>query len=262
MNINEIRWSDGYSTNRLGVVDPDSTDVAPVAEEAREVHKAHAELSAAERERYAARATADRAENASRDAARQAGRSDKKVDAKALRRDVADTREEAAEADLVWDAAVAKMGARRASYLEAVAHQAPALRAEGIAALDAAMLSLASVSSQAQRVEAAMTAALGLLGALEDGGGDFIPRQLVAKRKAFGEGGAPAPYISAARSSMATAMGYAQQILADVREVQKAAVLAAKFEREADEAPDLTDENGAGPLDPDLYDVDGGEDDD
>lgn len=261
MKITEIRWNDGYSTVRLPVIDVDSTEVAAVKKEGKKTLEAHKALKTIERERQAAHVAVDKADEINRAAARQAAIEGLAVKPKELRKRAAADREHAAELDLEWEGAVAKMASRRLKYLEVVEHHTPALRAEAKAALDSAILSVASASQIALRAEGAMLGALEVLGALASG--DFEPRPLVAQRREVGEGGAPTVYISVARDALGKAVGYAAQILQDVKDAEKVA----KFEAEADEAPDIDnepdedDDDAAEALDPDLYDVDGDEGD-
>lgn len=259
MKIHEIRWNDGYSFNRLHVIDEASTEVAAVKKAGAKALEAHGALKAIERERNAAHAAVEASDNDNRAAARRAAESDKPVKPKELRKRAAAMREEAAELDLEWEGAVAKMQSRRLKYLEVIEHYTPALRAEAKAQLDAAIRSVASASQIALRAESVMTGALGILGALASG--DFEPRPLVAQRREFGEGGAPTVYISAARENLGKAVSYAAQILEDVEDAEKVE----KLVEIADESPDIDDEpdeDDDDSLDPDLYDVDGDEVDD
>lgn len=256
MKIDEIRWNDGYTTNRLHIIDEDSTDVAAVKKEGKKAREAHAALKVIERERLSVHAAVDASDADNRAAAREAGAGDTAVKPKELRKRSAALREQAAELDLEWEAAVAKMHSRRHKYLDVIEHHTPALRAEAKTALDSAILSVASASQIALRAEATMTGALSLLGGLASG--NFEPRPLVAQRREMGEGGVPMVYIDVARESLGKAVGYAAQILDEVKAAEKAA----KLEAEADDAPDIDDEpdeddDAAEALDPDLYDVDG-----
>ncbi len=258
MKTTEIRWNDGYSFNRLHVIDPDSTDVAPVKKESKKVRETFASLKAIERERQAAHVAVDKADEINRAAARQAAIEGLAVKPKELRKRAAADRERAAELDLEWEGAIAKMQTRRLKYLEVIEHHTPALRAEAKAALDSAILSVASASQIALRAEAAMLGALEVLGALASG--DFTPRALVAKSREVGEGGAPTVYLSVARENLGKAVGYAAQILQDVKDAEKVE----KLVEIADESPDIDDEpdeddDAAEALDPDLYDVEGDE---
>lgn len=258
MKTTEIRWNDGYGFSRLYVIDPDSTEVAAVKKEGKKALEAHKALKEVERERQAAHVAVDKADEINRAAARQAALEGLAVKPKELRKRAAADRERAAELDLEWEGAVAKMASRRFKYLEVVEHHTPALRAEAKAALDSAILSVASASQIALRAEGAMTGALSILGALASG--DFTPRPLVAQRREFGEGGAPAVYISGAREDLGKAVGYASQILQDVKDAEKVE----KLVEIADESPDIDDEpdeddDAAEALDPDLYDVEGDE---
>lgn len=257
MKIHEIRWNDGYSFNRLHVIDEASTEVAAVKKEGKKTLEAHGALKSIERERNAAHAAVEASDNDNRAAARRAAESDKPVKPKELRKRAAAMREEAAELDLEWEGAVAKMQTRRLKYLEVIEHYTPALRAEAKAQLDAAIRSVASASQIALRAESVMTGALGILGALASG--DFEPRPLVAQRREFGEGGAPTVYLSVARENLGKAVSYAAQILEDVEDAEKVE----KLVEIADESPDIDgepDEDDDDSLDPDLYDVDGADD--
>lgn len=256
MKITEIRWNDGYSFNRLHVIDVDSTEVAAVKKEGKKTLEAHKALKTIERERQAAHVAVDKADEINRAAARQAALEGLAVKPKELRKRAAADRERAAELDLEWEGAVAKMASRRFKYLEVIEHHTPALRAEAKTALDSAILSVASSSQIALRAEGAMLGALEALGALASG--DFTPRALVANSREMGEGGAPTVYLSVARENLGKAVGYAAQILDDVKKAEKVA----KFEAEADDIddePDEDDDDAAEALDPDLYDVDGDE---
>lgn len=256
MKTIEIRWNDGYGFNRLHVVDPESTDVAPVKKESKRTLETHKALKEVERERQAAHVAVDKADEINRAAARQAAIEGLAVKPKELRKRAAADRERAAELDLEWEGAVAKMQTRRFKYLEVIEHHTPALRAEAKAALDSAILSVASSSQIALRAEGAMLGALEILGALASG--DFTPRALVAKSREVGEGGAPTVYLSVARENLGKAVGYASEILQDVKGAEKVE----KLVEIADESPDIDDEpdeddDAAEALDPDLYDVDG-----
>ena len=257
MKTIEIRWNDGYGFTRLHVIDPESTEVAAVQKEGKKTLEAHKALKTIERERQAAHVAVDKADEINRAAARQAALEGLAVKPKELRKRAAADRERAAELDLEWEGVVAKMASRRGKYLEVIEHHTPALRAEAKTALDAAILSVASASQIALRAEGAMLGTLEVLGALASG--DFTPRALVANSREMGEGGAPTVYLSVARENLGKAVGYASQILKDVKDAEKVA----KFEAEADDAPDIDDEpdddDAAEALDPDLYDVDGDE---
>lgn len=260
MKTTEIRWNDGYSFQRLHVIDEASTDVAAVKKEGKKALEAHKALKTIERERQAAHVAVERADEISRAAARQAALEGLAVKPKELRKRAAADRERAAELDLEWEGAVAKMASRRFKYLAVIEHYTPALRAEAKAALDSAILSVASASEISRRAEGAMLGALEVLGGLASG--DFTPRPLVAQRREMGEGGAPSVYISSARENLGKAVGYAAQILEDVKDAEKVERLVDI----ADESPDIDDEpdeddDAADALDPDLYDVDGDEGD-
>lgn len=258
IKIHELRWSDGYTTNRQHVIDEASTDVAAVKKEGKKIRETFASLKAIERERDAAHLAVDKADEINRAAAREAALAGLAVKPKELRKRTVADREKAAELDLEWEGVVAKMAARRLKYLEVIEHHTPALRAEAKAALDAAILSVASASQIALRAEAAMTGALQVIGALASG--DFTPRMPVASQREHGEGGAPTVYISGAREDLAKAVGYAAQILQEVRDAEAVEKLVeiADASPDIDDEPDEDDEDG---LDPDLYDVDGDEDD-
>lgn len=259
MKTTEIRWNDGYSTVRLHVIDEASTEVAAVKKEGKKVRETFASLKSIERERQAAHLAVDKADEINRAAARQAALEGLAVKPKELRKRAAADRERAAELDLEWEGVLAKMQSRRGKYLEVVEHHTPALRAEAKAALDSAILSVASASQIALRAESAMLGALEVLGALASG--DFTPRALVANSREIGEGGAPTVYLSVARESLGKAVGYASQILQDVKDAEKVE----KLVDIADESPDIDDEpddldgDDEDSLDPDLYDVDGDE---
>lgn len=255
----EIRWSDGYGFTRLHVIDPDSTEVAAVKRESKKTLEAHKALKAIERERDAAHLAVDKADEINRAAARKAAVEGLAVKPKELRKRAAADRERAAELDLEWEGAIAKMQKRRFSYLGVIEHHTPALRAEARTALDSAILSVASASQIALRAEGAMTGALGILGMLANG--DFEPRPLVAQHREMGDGGAPTVFIAVGRENLGKAVGYASQILQDVKDAEKVA----KLVDIADESPDIDDEpddldgDDEDSLDPDLYDVEGDE---
>lgn len=236
LKTTELRWSDGYSFNRLHVIDPDSTEVAAVRKESKKALETHKALKAIERERQAAHVAVDKADEINRAAARKAAIEGLAVKPKQLRARAAADREKAAELDLEWEGVVAKMASRRFKYLEVVEHHTPALRAEAKAALDSAILSVASASQIALRAEGAMLGALEVLGALASG--DFTPRALVANLREMGDGGAPTVYISSARENLGKAVGYAAQILQDVKDAEKVE----KLVEIADESPDIDDE--------------------
>lgn len=265
MKILDKRFNDGYSTLRVYVIDPDSTEVAAVKKESKKLIEAHAALNDAERVRDAAKREADDAADAARRAARAAGEAEKPLKKGEVRKAATAAREEYEDVLLDWEAAVARMQKRRLSYLEVLEHHTPALRAEGKAALDAAILSLASASQMALRTEAALSGALELLGLLASP--DHFPVALRAERRqvtASGspEAGAPVVHVGLARAELSKAVGYAMQVLDSVKAAEKVA----RLEKEADESPDITDESdddddddAAEALDPDLYDVNGDE---
>ncbi|GAA1913567.1 hypothetical protein GCM10009775_02800 [Microbacterium aoyamense] len=244
LKINEIRWNDGregYSLNRLHVIDPASTDVAAVKKIAEKVTEAHVAFKKVERERQAAHVALERADEDARIAARNAAREGKPVKPKEIKKLRAAAREAVEDLDLAWEGALGGLESRRDEYIECVAHNTPALRAEGLTALDSAILSVASASQIALRAEATMTGALGLLGMLSSG--DFTPAPMKAARREMGEAGAPAVHVDLARTELAKAVGYAAQILEQVKEAVKEAEKAARMQAEADESDDLDDEN-------------------
>lgn len=261
IKTHQIRYSDGYGFQTVYVVDPASTDVVAVKKAGAKVLEAHKKLREVERAQSAAHADVKAADEINRNAARKAALAGLAVKPKELRKRAAADRERAAELDLEWEGALAAMQARRLKYLEVIEHHTPALRAEAKQALDSAILSVASASQIALRAEAAMSGALSLLGGLASG--DFTPRQLVAQRREHGEGGAPTVYISGARGDLAKAVGYASQILQDVKDAEKVEKLIeiADESPDIDDEPDEDDDDAAEALDPDLYDVDGDEDD-
>lgn len=252
IKIHQIRYSDGYGFQTVYVIDPASTSVQAVKKAGAKVLETHKRLKEVERAQQAAHADVKAADEINKNAARKAALAGLAVKPKELRKRAAADREKAAELDLEWEGALAKMRSMRLKYLEVIEHHTPALRAEAKQALDSAILSVASASQIALRAEAAMTGALELLGGLASG--DFTPRQLVASQREHGEGGAPAVWVSSARESLGKAVGYAAQILEEVKAAEKAA----RLEAEADDEPDEVDE---AKLDPDLFDVGAEEDD-
>lgn len=235
----DLSYNDGYSHVKMHIIDPDSTEVAAVAKEGRKVIEAHAALSEAKRERAAAERTLEGVAADARRAAIQAGKDEKPVKKGDLRKARAAAQDAFEDADLDWTAAVSKMDKRRRAYFDVIEHHTPALRAEAQSALDAQILSLAGVSTSAQRIQSAMTASLALLGALSTVG-DFTPgRPLKARKAEFGEAGYPPVFIGVGRESLGKAIDYASRIMDDLKTAEKVA----KLEKEADEAPELDDDD-------------------
>lgn len=238
MKIHQLKGSDSQGYFQMHVIDPDSTDVAAVAKVARKAIEVHAAFVPTKRAHTAAQASVETAERNARAEARRAGADDVPVKPKEIRKRVAARREEAELAELEFEAASAKMRRKFAAYADAVTLHAPALRAEAMRILDGSILSIASVVTQGRRAVATMSGAVQVLGGLETPE-DFRPRALTASKPEFGEAGAPSVHADVGFGELAKAVAYAMQILDDVKKSEKQA----RLEDEADEAPDLPEDD-------------------
>lgn len=254
MKTTEISYSTINGSRREYIVDPDSTEVTAVAEAGRGVLALYPDFKALGRSRGAALAAAKNAKNVSKEEARAAGARGDKYDAKAAKARRKKLEEVAEDIDLEWEAAAARLDRVMGEYREIVEHYAPALRAEALANVDAAILTLATASRMAQQAESVLAHNLGILGGIGEvaAGGSLTPRAVKAGGKL---GGYPVPWISEGRGKLGQAIALAAQVLDEQREVAKSAELLRKLEQEADDAEDLDEDD-----DDDLDDDDDDED--
>src|SRR3546814_19922205 len=114
----ELRYNDGYGTNRLYVIDPESTSVVAVAKQGRKAIDGHAEVEAARRERDAAKRVLADAGHSARRAAVQAGTDEQPLKKGEIRKAAAAARATHDDAELDWLTADSKQQSPPRTYLE------------------------------------------------------------------------------------------------------------------------------------------------
>ncbi|WP_314855310.1 hypothetical protein [uncultured Microbacterium sp.] len=236
--------SHGGMHNRVPVIV--GADVKAVTAASEALFEAHVAFVAINRERAAAQGDPVRYAEDARLAAAEAGQKGGDAgEAKKLKKKARAAEERLGDLDLEWEVAIANLQAKRFAYSAAVEHHAPALAAEARTAADAAVLSLASAAGIARKAETQLSGSLAILAALGHvrAGGEFAPVPPTAR--SGGMGGAPGLYVAEAQSNLNTAIGYATEILDDLKADEKAAAQAAKAEAEGDDdsLDDLGDED-------------------
>ena len=254
---------DNYGTRvRINYLDPETCSIAPLAAAGRLLEAAIAELKTALADRDAAAADLERFADDSRTQAREAGAEGKKLDKGKLRKKRHALVERAEDTELDYVAALANLPRVHTGYLATLAEHAPALADHAREEAKSAMASLATAVGVIRRAGASLTDSLSLMGALPGvvDGDEFNPRPMRARREGSDEliSSAPEVHLDTAREALGGALGFADRILKDLAKQQKAA----RLEDEADDAADLDDEpdEDEDGLDPDLYDVDGEDD--
>jgi hypothetical protein len=233
----QVTWNHESGRRTVHVIKPETTKVKAIADAGRKLIEAHADYNVVERERTAAQGDPKRLAHQAKLAAQDAGRKGEKADVKELRAKVRDAEERLAEIELEYEVAGSRLNTEGRAYLAAIEHHAPALAAEAQSAAEAGILSLATASSMARRADAQMSGALAVLaalGAVQDDSADFVPKAPRARTRGFGEGGVPGPYVTTAVTSITTAIGFATEILDDMRKAEKERTLLAKVEAESD----------------------------
>lgn len=241
--IKDLTYTDhGGGHNRIHVIV--GSKVRAITAAADELFAAHAEFVTINRERTAAQGDPMRYAEDARLAAAEAGRTGgDATSAKKLRKKAAAAAERLGDLDLDWEVAIANLQAKRWAYGAAVEHHAPALAAEARGEVEAGIMALASAQQIVRKGEAALSGGLAIMAALGHvrEGGEFVPK--APKAKSGGMGGVPGVHALEGIGELAQAITFASEIRDDLDAEQKAAEKAAKLEAEADDAPDLDDED-------------------
>ncbi|AZC14567.1 hypothetical protein [Microbacterium sp. ABRD28] len=242
----QLSWSGAGGHWTLHVLPTSS--VAAVRDISVKCIEAHAAQKTAWRELTAARREADGVARETNRAAFQAGSDGKVPDKKALKKKKLAAIERVEDAELDFTAATAALGALRMSYLETLAHHAPALAAEARSDAEAGILELASALGIARQAGAKVASSTALLAALPRvvGGDDFAPVPPAASKNSadeFGEGRAPEVHAQIAADRLVKAIGFAKRVLDDLDAAEKEQTARSRLEAEADEAPDLDDDD-------------------
>ncbi len=241
--IKDLTYTDhGGGHNRIHVIV--GSKVKAIAAAADDLMTAHAEFVTINRERTASQGDPARLAEDARLAAVEAGRTGgDAAAAKKLRKKAREAEERLGDLDLEWEVAIANLQAKRWAYGAAVEHHAPALAAEAKAEVDAGIMALASAQQIVRKGEAELSGALAIMAALGRvrDGLEFVPTP--PKAKSGGMGGIPGIYATESVEQIAQAIRYASEIRDDLEAEEKAAEKAAKLEAEADNAPDLDDED-------------------
>lgn len=164
--MTRLSFHPAYATRPSNVDIPDTEIKAITTEAARftETIARHNEQSA---QLAATRAALREATAKNKEAVRIAARGGKPIESKKLVKRARDLEDTAAELELELEAADAIANSQHAALVGVLLHNAPALKAEALAGLDADMLRLATEHAKVRQLRTGVAERLGVLGLLE-----------------------------------------------------------------------------------------------
>lgn len=184
------------------------TDVKALSKPVDKFGKRATEHAEAGRRLSAALATVDRVKLAISTEAKAAAEADRPVEAKKLIKRQRVAEDAAAESRVEYDAIEHALRQSYARVVEAVQHNAPALRAEAITNVDSDMLSLATILSRLRDVAADLDEHAGVLGMV-----DSLDQSTTPVLRHSPAGGRARANVSAAIDSLVKSIGEVSDVL-------------------------------------------------
>lgn len=194
----------------------EGTKIAPLTKAAADISAEWPKFAKLTRERQQAHVAKRYEKNAAKADAREAGKRGEEYDVKAAKKRLAEAKSIRNELDLRWEQASGRIEQMISDYRALLVEHFDDLRAEALAAADAAVLNLTTARGMADKAQSELDATFGVLSGLESvaAGDHYRPGSLRAGGR---KDRAPIPHLGIAVAGLATAIGLSLEVVEEQR---------------------------------------------